>query len=118
MSFFTECSCCRTGWRSRRAFLLDPDVEVVGFQADFSSPGNGFFLFNHLEASCGSTLALEVASFEDLRPAGEDLPLLEGTEDCSGRCGRVEDLSRCDRRCVNARAREILSEIVRLRRAS
>jgi len=98
--------------------MFDPDVEIVGFQADFSSPGNGFFLFNHLKASCGSTIALEVTSFDDLRPASEDLPFLEGTENCSGKCGRVEDLSSCDRRCVNARAREILSEIVRLRQAS
>lgn len=113
---FLQCSCCDRAWPSRDEFLADPLLDVVGYQADFLRLVSGYFLFTHLAPGCGSTLALEVERFADLRRDPRDGPDLHGTAECSGLCGRTEALARCRNRCRNVWVRELLRAIVEIRK--
>jgi hypothetical protein len=113
---FLGCSCCDRVWPTRDAFLDDPLLDVVGYQADFLRLGAGYFLITHLARGCGSTLALEVERFADLYLGPRYGPDLRGTAACTGLCGRTEVLVRCRNRCRNAWVRELLRAIVERRR--
>ena len=107
MDSFLVCSCCGASWDERDDILDDPRLELVGFQVDFAGPSNGFFLFNHMVEGCGSTIVVEVDLFADLGSVARFDESQFGTELCPGRCGRIDDLSRCDRPCRNAWVREL-----------
>jgi hypothetical protein len=115
-AMFLCCSCCDKTWATREDFLADGELILNGYQVDFSRPETGFLLFTHHREDCGSTLALEVQRFADLyRGPGHDLDL-HGTTDCSGLCGRTENLMRCDRKCRNAWVRDLVAVIMEGRR--
>lgn len=109
---FLSCSCCDECWTTRDAFLDDPRTALIGYQVDFLDLTAGYLLFNHNRDECGSTLAVEVERFADLYEGPEHPRALFGTAECGGRCGRIEDLTRCDRPCRNAWVRELLAQIV------
>ena len=60
---FEACPMCNEVWVTREAFLSDPRVAVVGYQADFEALETGLFLFNHREPGCGTTLVIEAGRF-------------------------------------------------------
>ena len=112
MAEFQTCSGCATRWVDRDSFIDDPLTELIGYQVDFLDLTGGYLLFNHHRDGCGSTLALEVERFVDLYRGSAHPESLYGTAECGGRCGRVDDLARCDRPCRNAWVRELLAQIV------
>ena len=54
-------------WGERKDILDDPQLKLVGYQADFARPNRGFFLFNHMVDECGSTIVVEAELFTDLK---------------------------------------------------
>ncbi|MEW6250296.1 MAG: hypothetical protein AB1716_06600 [Planctomycetota bacterium] len=106
---FKKCPMCGFAWESRSSFLVDPDNEIIGYQACFTALTTGFFLFNH---SCTGTLAILVEQFRDLY----DGPVYEtrktGMDECPGYCLHKDELARCPQRCECAFVREII-QIVR-----
>jgi len=62
---FKTCTICRVDWSTREAFLADPNLTFVGYQAFVQDAVLGLFLFNH--EPCGTTLAISAERFEDLR---------------------------------------------------
>jgi len=113
---FLGCSCCDKIWATREDFLADGQLKLNGYQVDFARPETGFLLFTHHREDCGSTLALEVHRFADLRPVQEHDLDLHGTAECGGLCGRTENLMRCGRKCRNAWVRELVGAIIEGRR--
>jgi len=107
MDSFLVCTCCGVSWDERDDILDDPQLDLVGFQVDFSGSSNGFFLFNHIVEECGTTIVVEVDRFADLQSGARFEENLCGKEPCPGRCGRIDDLVRCDKPCRNARVREL-----------
>jgi len=61
---FKRCSKCGWDWASRKEFLGDPGIELVGYQPHFEDQELGFFLFTHTR--CGTTLNLPVEPLRDL----------------------------------------------------
>jgi hypothetical protein len=115
MAEFQTCSCCAARWASRSEFIDDPRTELIGYQADFLDLTGGYLLFTHTPDDCGSTMALAVERFTDLYEGARrhaDAESLFGTAECCGRCGRIDDLQRCERPCRNAWVRELLQRIV------
>ncbi len=107
MDSFLVCACCGVSWGVRDDILNDPLLELVGFQVDFTGSSNGYFLFNHMVEECGTTIVLEVDLFADLGSVTRFGENLCGTELCPGRCGRIDDLVRCDKPCRKAWVREL-----------
>lgn len=107
---FKTCS-CGAEWADREAFLSDPDIQLVGYQADFEELQLGLILFNH--RSCRTTLALRVSVFRDLY----DGPVFEtratGGPDCPGYCLHTGNLNPCPALCECAFVRAILQRLRR-----
>lgn len=101
---FKQCSNCEVEWQTRNCFISDPDIELIGYQANFEKLSTGLFYFNH---SCGSTLAIYASTFLDLYNG----PIFEGRatggEECPGYCLHQEELQQCPAQCECAFVREV-----------
>jgi len=105
---FKKCPLCEHPWKDRETFLADPDVEIIGYQASFDEIQDGLFLFNHL---CRTTMALEVMRFDDLYKGTRYDMTLTGTDECSGYCLDMNELSVCSAECKHAYIRYIIQII-------
>jgi len=105
-----QCTCCGCVWRTRAAFLSDPQLEIVGYQAEFDDLLLGLLLFNHL--ACGSTIAVPAGLFRDLYDGPVYAQRAMETADCPGYCLRQSELLPCPVQCECVYVREIL-QIVR-----
>jgi hypothetical protein len=105
-----RCPCCGHVWRTRDAFLADPQLAVVGYQVNFDDLLLGFFLLSHL--ACDSTIALPAGLFRDLYEGPVYAGRATGTADCPEYCLRKEELGPCPAQCECAYVRETL-QIVR-----
>jgi hypothetical protein len=105
---FKECTACQASWETRDAFLSDPDLKLVGYQASFRELTAGFFLFTH---SCGTTMAIPVHGFEDLvvGPVFET-PLI-GSDRCEEHCLHEDDLEPCPAACECGYVRDVLQVV-------
>ena len=102
---FKKCGYCQESWASRAAFLADPAIELIGYQANSVIIEKGLFLFNH---SCGDTLSIEVAAFVDLHQG----PILRAEKAdaslCPGYCQHPNELRACPVACECAYVRDLL----------
>lgn len=108
---FETCPMCNERWLTREAFLSDPRLEVMGYQADFKSLETGLFLFNHRAPRCGTTLAIEASSFVDLVAGPIYASPMTGTEECREYCLTPEELRPCPAECECAYVRDVLQVI-------
>lgn len=107
---FKKCSMCSYPWKDREAFLADPDIEIIGYQASFEEGiQEGLFLFNH---ECKTTLALKVIIFDDLYQGPRYDMALTGSDECSGYCLDINELSACSAKCKYAYVRDIIQIIM------
>ena len=106
---FKICSKCGFVWPERAPFLSDPNLRLIGYQADFEELMAGTFLFNHV---CKNTLAIKADDFQDLYDGPMFTERLEGTEECGGHCLHKDDLRPCPMKCECAYVREIVQVIL------
>ncbi|UCD77267.1 MAG: hypothetical protein JSW26_17800 [Desulfobacterales bacterium] len=109
MQAFKKCSCCDSPWFDRDEFLRDGNIDLVGYQANFSHLELGYFLFNHL--TCQSTLAIPAGQFKDLYDGPVFADRLTGSESCPGYCSYETALDLCPAKCEGAYVREIMQVI-------
>lgn len=112
-SVFKMCPSCSFQWRTRDHFLLDSDLEIVGYQVNFANLEEGLFLFNH---SCKTTLAIRAGAFKDLHDGPVVAERATGTEACPGHCLHRYDLNPCPAQCECNYVREVI-QIIRNRPA-
>lgn len=105
---FKTCPLCQHPWKNRDIFLADPDLEIIGYQARFEDVDEGLFLFNH---TCETTLAVEVEQFYDLYKGPRYEEALTDTDECTGLCNHIEELSRCSAKCRYSYVRDIIQII-------
>lgn len=108
-AIFKRCNCCLHLWPLRGDLLADPQVEIIGYQADFESLGHGLFLFNHL--LCGTTMAIQTQTMIDLYHGPIHQGQLANTPQCAGLCLKRENLQACPAACACAHFREIIQII-------
>jgi hypothetical protein len=105
---FKECPMCGNIWKNREAFLTDPNLVIIGYQARFEKIKDGLFLFNH---ACQTTLAVEVMEFDDLYKGPKyDMSLFD-TDECSELCLDMNNLDACGAKCKYAYVRDIIQII-------
>lgn len=105
---FKKCPLCAHPWKTREAFLSDPGLEIIGYQSRFDEVESGLYLFNHV---CQTTLALEVAAFEDLYKGPRYETPLTGSDECDGYCLDINALEACRADCKYAYVRDIIQII-------
>ncbi len=110
---FKVCGSCRRSWRSWEEFAADRDVRLLGLQAVANVPDASVLVFEH---RCGSSISVLTKRLRHLLPpyAGPQLPVLRGTDQCARHCFDMADQAPCDRRCSNARDRELLRLVKKL----
>ncbi len=101
---FEACSCGKE-WPTREAFLKDPNVRLVGYQADFSRIDLGLLLFNH---SCGTSLSFAARDFIDLYDGPVFTERATGSAECPGHCLHQHVLDPCPAACECASIRALL----------
>jgi len=106
---FKTCPLCGHSWATRREFLEDPGLELVGYQVDFQELSLGLFLFNH--RSCETTLAVPARRFEELYAGPVYQGCRTGEEDCRGYCLKPLELQPCPAECECAWVRALLGII-------
>ncbi len=109
MKVFKKCSCCTIPWFTRNEFLQDKNIELVGYQANFTHLELGYLLFNHL--LCKSTIAIHAGIFSDLYDGPVFGERMTGTGPCPGYCFQEEFLQPCQAPCECSYVREIMQMI-------
>jgi hypothetical protein len=112
---FRKCGSCQQAWTDWRAFLLDPELRLLGLQVIPQIPDANLFVFEH---ECGSSVSVLATR---LRPHlgpqhAVEVPILFGGDLCRQHCRLLEDLEACDRPCANARDRWITVRIEEIKR--
>ncbi len=105
MKPFMTCPNCGFIWPTRKAFLSDDNVFVVGYQVNFVDLKAGFFLFNHI---CGTTFTLDVRVFADLYHGPVFHERLTGGDSCPSHCLHSSNTEPCPAECECAYVREII----------
>lgn len=112
---FKQCSLCKTEWVSRDSFLRDPEIIIIGYQADFSDLDKGLYLFNHNKYGCKTTLACYVEDFADLYTGAVFAENRFGTENCPGYCLDRKNTKSCPAECRNSYPRMLMQIIKDIR---
>jgi hypothetical protein len=100
MTDFKKCS-CKTSWKSREAFVLDPDIEPIGISLPPSLDSlRAYYFFNH--TACKTTLMISSEAFADLIEEPIPSNINAGEEKCPDHCAKKEDLEICSSDCRNA----------------
>lgn len=105
---FKICAKCGQKWETRKEFLDDKSLELIGYQVCFEELELGLFLFNH---SCQTTLGISAEEFTDLYDGPVFAERLTGSEQCHGYCLDQSSLSSCTAKCDCAYVREALQII-------
>ncbi len=112
---FQTCGACRSRWASWDEFVVDPRITLLGLQAVPSVPDASLLVFEHGCGSSVSILTKRLRHLLPLHPEEAEWPSLRGTEQCPGHCLSLADLAACDRPCRNARDRDLIKLVERLR---
>lgn len=98
---------CSKQWNCRETFLSDPELDFIGYQANFGIMEQGLFYFTHEIEICGSTMILQAEEFFSLYQGKKYSDIKQGTEVCSAKCLDKKRLDRCQAHCEFAFAREV-----------
>jgi len=110
---FKKCSGCKQHWATREEFISDPLVRLVGYQVNFGDLEAGFFLFNHLNPKCKTTLSIHTGIFSDLYHGVIFQERQEGSAKCPGHCLHMGNLNSCPAKCECNYVREVMQIIVK-----
>jgi len=113
---FQICGSCRRPWPTWESFVRDPAVRLLGLQSVVSNPDANLLVFEH---GCGSSISILARRLRHLLPESEPhkpFPHLMAGEQCRKHCLLIEDLEACDAPCRNARDRELILLVLRMKR--
>jgi hypothetical protein len=111
---FKQCGHCGYIWKTRRDFLVDHRLNIIGYQANFKELQAGLFYFNH---SCNNTLALPAHQFTNLYDGPIFEKRLAGSDECPEYCLFQDELRSCSLECECAYVREIIQRIKSIKHA-
>jgi len=89
-------------------FLQDPELKIIGYQANFDELQMGLLLFNHC---CGTTMSIYAKAFVDLYKGPIYKRRATGSKECQGLCLDKDDLHSCPVQCECAYVREVVAII-------
>lgn len=102
------CSRCNAEWEDIVKIILDPMLQVEGYQASFVEPKDGLILITHQVDGCGTTLALVVEDLKCLDNCDEIFNRNTGLEGCEGLCLMENRLEDCTAPCDMAWVRHAI----------
>jgi len=108
------CPKCNYEWQTQLDLLNDSTLYILGFQAALAEKDEGLILFNHIieNDKCNTTLSLKVSDFQKLYNGPLFDEIKHKSDECSGFCSDIENLSQCSAKCRNSVARDIINKII------
>jgi hypothetical protein len=106
---FTICNTCSQHWETITDFIEDPEIVLLGYQADFLKVKDGVFLFAH--GTCTNTLALKVYHFKYLVDGPIFTENKMGRDGCPEYCVHGEQLAPCKNICECRWVRDVMQVI-------
>ncbi|MCX6632728.1 MAG: hypothetical protein NTW28_34435 [Candidatus Solibacter sp.] len=91
-------------------------MRLLGLQSEIANPDFNLMVFEH---GCGSSISVLSRRLRHLLPESEpaDPPArLMGTDQCRAHCLHLDDLEACDAPCSNARDRELILLVQRMKK--
>jgi len=110
---FKKCTGCEYHWKTRKEFLSDPQVKLIGYQVNFDELKTGFFMFNHLKPECLTTVSLPTELFSDLYRGEVYHERMTGSVACPGYCQHSDNLKVCPVKCECSFVREVMQIVIR-----
>jgi hypothetical protein len=114
---FQECGSCKKTWETWKDFIADPEVRLLGFQGSDRYPDTNLLVFEH---RCGTSISVLAKRLRHILPKEKqklELPILYASENCNQYCNKIENLKACDKPCINARDRQLIMMILKMRKA-
>jgi hypothetical protein len=105
---FKKCPNCGYEWKNREQFLNDADIEIIGYQVNFTRLLAGYFMFNHI---CKGTFTVPAEQFKELYNGPIFSKRATGKDECNQYCLAKDELRSCPVQCECAYVREIISII-------
>lgn len=106
---FKRCTLCDKTWKNQNDFLADPNILLIGYQANLKNPIHGLFLFTHSLKKCGTTFSVPVENFGNLYHGPIGTHDLNTLEDCPDYCLDQYNLLDCNvSDCKGSYVRKIL----------
>lgn len=105
---FKSCGFCGKTWSCLADLLTDSELAMHGYQACFTHPRDGLFLFTHNVEHCHSTLSIRVGEFEYLYKGARYFKCLAGADVCPLYCLDPHSLADCCNPCTLAWTRSLL----------
>jgi hypothetical protein len=94
-----QCPMCKTTWPDICDLVLDPELTVEGYMADFVHPERGLVLLTHLRQRCGTSLAIRAEACRSLYGGPRHAEHRTGSERCPRLCLTREALAACHVDC-------------------
>jgi hypothetical protein len=102
---FKQCSGCGVTWEKRENFLVDPDISLAEYTANFKELVLGLFGFKHV---CGTVQSFQAEKFADLYDGPVFQQRKTGGHDCPSYCQHKYELGACPAECECASIREVI----------
>ncbi len=110
---FKRCTVCNHEWKDRDSFILDPAIQLIGYQAYPENLNRGLYLFNH---ECGTSLAVHVEKFLDLYQGPKYSLSMLSNNGCPGYCRIENELSDCRLECSCVHFRKIMKIMLSMKK--
>lgn len=105
---FKTCPMCNYQWHSIEEFVIDLELRLEGYMADFGRPEDGLIVLTHTCPSCRSTMSITAGSFANWRSDPIITDLLFMSDECPGHCLNPNNTEACTVRCSMRWVRDVL----------
>jgi hypothetical protein len=109
---FQTCGSCGHAWPAWDSFVLDAGVRLVGLFFHENVLEMSLVVFEH---DCGTSISIPARRLRHLLPEAPPGEELRATVECEGHCRRLKDFGGCNQPCTNARDRELMRLILRMK---
>jgi hypothetical protein len=113
---FQTCGSCRKKWKHWQDFVVDPEVRILGFQGSIHLPDTNLIVFGH---RCGTSISVLAKRLRHILPHKDQelmIPSLFESEICNHYCNNIENITACDRPCINARDRRLILKLMEMKK--
>lgn len=108
---FKKCSGCGHNWNTRDEFISDHEIQLIGYQVNFEELDTGYFMFNHMDPKCLTTISIHTGFFKDLYRGEVYHTRQTGSLKCPGFCQHTDNLKVCPVRCECNFVREVMQVV-------
>lgn len=109
---FKTCAMCNHVWEQPEDLILDPSLDLRGYQAVYDEPELGLFLMLHRHPDCGTTIAVRAGLLKEFFHGEIPATRNMGRPTCPRHCLDIWNLRPCSAECDMGWVRDILQHLL------